>query len=166
MNAYYCDNTKQAQSDLVGYQSRSVGFSFIVSVHSVVGNKYFLVKSVHSSNYWTYVVFSQVRIQSDPAGKVVITGQPEQLDNPWGITPFKKVKLSSIFQICPLTELIQRLRTFLSFWYVFTRLLTYQQELIRFTHPRSWACMDGCSYEFRLSSNGFQESWSVVRGFF
>ena len=22
---------------------------------------------------------------------VVITGQPEQVDNPWGITPFKKV---------------------------------------------------------------------------
>ncbi|VVA92032.1 unnamed protein product [Arabis nemorensis] len=33
----------------------------------------------------------EVRIQSDPAGKLVITGQPEQLDNPWGITPFKKV---------------------------------------------------------------------------
>lgn len=33
----------------------------------------------------------EVRIQSDPAGKVVITGQPEQLDNPWGITPFKKI---------------------------------------------------------------------------
>ncbi|EOA40571.1 hypothetical protein CARUB_v10009301mg [Capsella rubella] len=33
----------------------------------------------------------EVRIQSDPVGKVVITGQPEQLDNPWGITPFKKI---------------------------------------------------------------------------
>nr|POF02891.1 at-rich interactive domain-containing protein 5 [Quercus suber] len=33
----------------------------------------------------------QVRVQSDPAGRLVITGQPEQLDNPWGITPFKKV---------------------------------------------------------------------------
>ncbi|CAM9001371.1 unnamed protein product [Rhodiola kirilowii] len=33
----------------------------------------------------------EVRVQSDPAGRVVITGQPEQLDNPWGITPFKKV---------------------------------------------------------------------------
>uniref|UniRef100_A0A2N9IR47 ARID domain-containing protein n=1 Tax=Fagus sylvatica TaxID=28930 RepID=A0A2N9IR47_FAGSY len=31
-----------------------------------------------------------VRVQSDPAGRLVITGQPEQLDNPWGITPFKK----------------------------------------------------------------------------
>ncbi|GAV65820.1 HSP20 domain-containing protein/ARID domain-containing protein [Cephalotus follicularis] len=33
----------------------------------------------------------EVRVQSDPAGRLVITGEPEQLDNPWGITPFKKV---------------------------------------------------------------------------
>ncbi|XP_024020090.1 AT-rich interactive domain-containing protein 6 [Morus notabilis] len=33
----------------------------------------------------------EVRVQSDPAGRLVITGQPEQLDNPWGITPFQKV---------------------------------------------------------------------------
>ncbi|KAI3465490.1 hypothetical protein Pfo_022153 [Paulownia fortunei] len=33
----------------------------------------------------------EVRVQSDPAGRLVITGQPEQVDNPWGITPFKKV---------------------------------------------------------------------------
>lgn len=33
----------------------------------------------------------QVRVQSDPAGRLVITGEPEQVDNPWGITPFKKV---------------------------------------------------------------------------
>ncbi|KAG6774865.1 hypothetical protein POTOM_022243 [Populus tomentosa] len=32
----------------------------------------------------------EVRVQSDPVGRLVITGQPEQLDNPWGITPFKK----------------------------------------------------------------------------
>ncbi|KAG6434889.1 hypothetical protein SASPL_106533 [Salvia splendens] len=32
-----------------------------------------------------------VRVQSDPAGRLVITGQPEQVDNPWGITTFKKV---------------------------------------------------------------------------
>ncbi|XP_055811863.1 AT-rich interactive domain-containing protein 5-like isoform X2 [Solanum dulcamara] len=30
-------------------------------------------------------------IQSDPAGRLVITGQPDQLNNPWGITAFKKV---------------------------------------------------------------------------
>ncbi|CAF2084596.1 unnamed protein product [Brassica napus] len=34
---------------------------------------------------------SQIRIQSDPAGRLIITGEPEQLDNPWGITPFKKI---------------------------------------------------------------------------
>ncbi|XP_042011143.1 AT-rich interactive domain-containing protein 5-like [Salvia splendens] len=33
----------------------------------------------------------EVRVQSDPAGRLVITGQPEQVDNPWGIAPFKKV---------------------------------------------------------------------------
>ncbi|XP_038715974.1 AT-rich interactive domain-containing protein 6-like isoform X2 [Tripterygium wilfordii] len=33
----------------------------------------------------------EVQVQSDPAGRLVITGQPEQLDNPWGITPFKKI---------------------------------------------------------------------------
>lgn len=33
----------------------------------------------------------EVRVQSDPAGCLVISGQPEQLDNPWGVTPFKKV---------------------------------------------------------------------------
>ncbi|KAL6912233.1 hypothetical protein ACP4OV_001038 [Aristida adscensionis] len=33
----------------------------------------------------------EVHVQSDPAGRLVITGDPEQLDNPWGITPFKKV---------------------------------------------------------------------------
>ncbi|KAG2254493.1 hypothetical protein Bca4012_058077 [Brassica carinata] len=33
----------------------------------------------------------EVRVQSDPAGRLVIAGQPEELDNPWGITPFKKV---------------------------------------------------------------------------
>ncbi|KAJ0086853.1 hypothetical protein Patl1_09329 [Pistacia atlantica] len=33
----------------------------------------------------------EVRVQSDPAGRLVITGQPEQVDNPWGITPFRKV---------------------------------------------------------------------------
>ncbi|EAY87277.1 hypothetical protein OsI_08679 [Oryza sativa Indica Group] len=33
----------------------------------------------------------EVHVQSDPAGRLVITGDPEQPDNPWGITPFKKV---------------------------------------------------------------------------
>ncbi|KAK3021508.1 hypothetical protein RJ639_046419 [Escallonia herrerae] len=33
----------------------------------------------------------EVRVQSDPVGRLVISGLPEQLDNPWGVTPFKKV---------------------------------------------------------------------------
>ncbi|XP_076936904.1 AT-rich interactive domain-containing protein 5-like [Bidens hawaiensis] len=33
----------------------------------------------------------EVRVQSDPAGRLVISGEPEQLDNPWGVSPFKKV---------------------------------------------------------------------------
>ncbi|KAL3505527.1 hypothetical protein ACH5RR_035368 [Cinchona calisaya] len=33
----------------------------------------------------------EVRVQSDPAGRLVITGQPEQPDNPWGIASFRKV---------------------------------------------------------------------------
>eukprot|EP01018_Ginkgo_biloba_P032221 Gb_18614 [translate_table: standard] len=33
----------------------------------------------------------EVRVQCDPAGRLVISGEPEQPDNPWGVTPFKKV---------------------------------------------------------------------------
>eukprot|EP00268_Persea_americana_P001299 TRINITY_DN1038_c0_g1_i1.p1 TRINITY_DN1038_c0_g1~~TRINITY_DN1038_c0_g1_i1.p1 ORF type:complete len:482 (-),score=135.11 TRINITY_DN1038_c0_g1_i1:719-2164(-) len=33
----------------------------------------------------------EVRVQSDPAGRLVISGDPEQPDNPWGVTSFKKV---------------------------------------------------------------------------
>ncbi|KAK3134118.1 hypothetical protein QOZ80_6AG0545200 [Eleusine coracana subsp. coracana] len=33
----------------------------------------------------------EVHVQSDPAGRLIVTGEPEQLDNPWGVTPFKKV---------------------------------------------------------------------------
>ncbi|XP_050228086.1 AT-rich interactive domain-containing protein 5-like isoform X2 [Mercurialis annua] len=32
----------------------------------------------------------EVHVQSDPAGRLIISGNPEQLDNPWGVTPFKK----------------------------------------------------------------------------
>lgn len=38
----------------------------------------------------------QVHVQSDPGGRLVISGEPEHLDNPWGVTPFKKVKMNSI----------------------------------------------------------------------
>nr|KAJ0194685.1 hypothetical protein LSAT_V11C700384160 [Lactuca sativa] len=37
------------------------------------------------------LLWEEVQVQSDPAGRLVITGQPEQLDNPWGIVAFKKV---------------------------------------------------------------------------
>nr|XP_028965678.1 AT-rich interactive domain-containing protein 3-like isoform X2 [Malus domestica] len=33
----------------------------------------------------------EVHVQSDPAGRLIISGQPAQLDNPWGVAPFKKV---------------------------------------------------------------------------
>ncbi|KAH0773753.1 hypothetical protein KY290_010890 [Solanum tuberosum] len=33
----------------------------------------------------------EVRVQFDPADRLVITGQPNQLDNLWGVTAFKKV---------------------------------------------------------------------------
>lgn len=38
-----------------------------------------------------FFIWQQVRVQSDPAGRLVISGQPEQQDNPWGVTSFKKV---------------------------------------------------------------------------
>eukprot|EP00252_Welwitschia_mirabilis_P002708 TRINITY_DN12668_c0_g1_i4.p1 TRINITY_DN12668_c0_g1~~TRINITY_DN12668_c0_g1_i4.p1 ORF type:complete len:165 (+),score=44.86 TRINITY_DN12668_c0_g1_i4:493-987(+) len=33
----------------------------------------------------------EVRVQCDPAGRLVISGNPDQPENPWGVTPFKKV---------------------------------------------------------------------------
>lgn len=33
----------------------------------------------------------EVHVQSDPAGRLVISGDPEKPDNPWGVTPFKKI---------------------------------------------------------------------------
>ncbi|KAK8962963.1 AT-rich interactive domain-containing protein 3 [Platanthera guangdongensis] len=33
----------------------------------------------------------EVHVQSDPAGRLIISGEPEQPDNPWGVTSFKKV---------------------------------------------------------------------------
>ncbi|KAF7827126.1 AT-rich interactive domain-containing protein 3 [Senna tora] len=34
---------------------------------------------------------SKVCVQSDPTGRLVISGDHEDPDNPWGVTPFKKV---------------------------------------------------------------------------
>ncbi|KAL8160466.1 hypothetical protein V2J09_002003 [Rumex salicifolius] len=45
-------------------------------------------------------VRTTVRVQSDPAGRLVISGEPENADNPWGVTPFKKI--SSIFLSYPI----------------------------------------------------------------
>lgn len=33
----------------------------------------------------------KVQVKSDPSGRLVVSGEPEQPDNPWGVTPFKKV---------------------------------------------------------------------------
>uniref|UniRef100_A0A164SVD4 ARID domain-containing protein n=1 Tax=Daucus carota subsp. sativus TaxID=79200 RepID=A0A164SVD4_DAUCS len=33
----------------------------------------------------------EVRVQSDPAGHLIISGEPENIDNPWGVVPFRKV---------------------------------------------------------------------------
>ncbi|KAM0941544.1 hypothetical protein DsansV1_C16g0139761 [Dioscorea sansibarensis] len=38
---------------------------------------------------WSLVYY--VHVQSYPAGRLVISREPEQPDNPWGVTPFKKV---------------------------------------------------------------------------
>ncbi|KAE8715122.1 Detected protein of unknown function [Hibiscus syriacus] len=35
--------------------------------------------------------YSPVHVQSDQAGHLVISGEPRELSNPWGVTPFKKV---------------------------------------------------------------------------
>ncbi|PWZ55091.1 Phospho-2-dehydro-3-deoxyheptonate aldolase 2, chloroplastic [Zea mays] len=45
--------------------------------------------------------FCEVHVQSDPAGRLVITGDPEQPNNPWGITPFKKVVVNLPSRINP-----------------------------------------------------------------
>ncbi|KZV20681.1 AT-rich interactive domain-containing protein 5-like [Dorcoceras hygrometricum] len=34
---------------------------------------------------------NEVRVQSDPAGRVIIMGQPQKIDHLWGITPFQKI---------------------------------------------------------------------------
>lgn len=37
------------------------------------------------------LAFTQVRIQCEEGGRVVICGSPEQPNNPWGVTAFRKV---------------------------------------------------------------------------
>ncbi|GAV84803.1 ARID domain-containing protein [Cephalotus follicularis] len=43
----------------------------------------------------------EVHVQTDAAGRLVISGQPKQLDNPWGVTPFSKVVVSLPCRIDP-----------------------------------------------------------------
>nr|KAJ0193388.1 hypothetical protein LSAT_V11C800427200 [Lactuca sativa] len=38
-----------------------------------------------------WLLREEVRVRSDPVGRLVITGQPKQLDNSWGIVAFKKL---------------------------------------------------------------------------
>lgn len=45
----------------------------------------------HSPTKHTIGLWIQVHVQSDAAGRLVISGEPEQPDNPWGVTPFRKV---------------------------------------------------------------------------
>jgi hypothetical protein len=47
--------------------------------------------------YDLVILQNQVRVQSDPAGRVVISGEPEHEDNPWGVAPFKKVVVPFLF---------------------------------------------------------------------
>ncbi|PPR98348.1 hypothetical protein GOBAR_AA22334 [Gossypium barbadense] len=50
------------------------------------------VVDIGSPADWVKInVQKTVRVQSDPAGRLVISGEPEHPDNPWGVTPFKKV---------------------------------------------------------------------------
>lgn len=44
-----------------------------------------------STQFLSWQQIIQVRVQSDPAGRLVISGEPENPMNPWGATPFKKV---------------------------------------------------------------------------
>ena len=37
-------------------------------------------------------LYLQVRIQCEPGGQLIIAGEPEEPNNPWGLTSFKKVR--------------------------------------------------------------------------
>jgi hypothetical protein len=49
--------------------------------------------SIHYLVLWQ----AQVRVQSDPAGRLVISGEPEHADNPWGVTPSRRCVLLLLF---------------------------------------------------------------------
>lgn len=70
----------------------------------------------------------QVRVQSDPAGRLVISGQPEQLDNPWGVTPFKKVWIEIPF---PSVDFHPQLLAYMNlywFWYFERIVVIYSSQ--------------------------------------
>ena len=68
-----------------------------VNYYAIFSNVYVKLSSGINEHVSWWI---QVRVQSDPAGRLIITGQPEQADNPWGITAFKKVCLSLLFVQC------------------------------------------------------------------
>ncbi|CAA7059443.1 unnamed protein product [Microthlaspi erraticum] len=95
--------------------SHESGMSFAELTISVIkmlsGNEpTTLLQLVRPLADWVKITVKETfRIQSDPTGKLIITGQPEQLDNPWGITPFNKTpqqhhSIASHFHLYPLVE--------------------------------------------------------------
>jgi hypothetical protein len=101
----------------------------------------FLIKWGHAIEEIANFSFSwwQVHVQSDPAGRLVITGDPEQPDNPWGITPFKKVvgwQLHYQKHICEFSL------TCSDFFYL--RWSTCHQESILTKHPLLSRFMVSC----------------------
>jgi len=53
---------------------------------------YYLGWMFHKCCSFTFQCSSvQVRIQCEPGGRLVIAGMPEDPENPWGVTPFRKV---------------------------------------------------------------------------
>lgn len=79
-----------------------------------------------------------MRVQSDPAGRLVITGHPEEPDNPWGVTPFRKVRV-----------ILLRILT-----QTFVKLTMYSQH-------SSEACYINCEANYSLSIYNEQLSYSM-----
>ncbi|XP_010266289.1 PREDICTED: AT-rich interactive domain-containing protein 5-like isoform X2 [Nelumbo nucifera] len=57
-----------------------------------------------------WLLREEVHVQSDLAGRLVISGESEQLDNPWGVTPFKKLLcMASCLYVCLMSSWIHKL---------------------------------------------------------
>ena len=107
------------------------------------------VLSTLKSLKWVCSCLMQVHVQSDPAGRLIISGEPEQPDNPWGVTPFKKVGFCS-FCLCPV---ISTCSTFLiKEMNFFCRLLPCPRALIHIKHLQWLPFMVSCLYVYPLSS--------------